>query len=336
MRRPPARRWRWPSAKKFPVLTPEAIRWAYRLFLDREPENEAVVTHKLRASNTQELRRNFFSSEEFRRKNQHSFQLSGNEPPLEIDLEAGEEELARLFEKVRASWEYLGRTEPHWSVLTEDKFRAAHIGKSREEFFESGWDSVAYLQAFMRRHRIDPAAVHDCLELGCGLGRVTRWLAQEFPSVTGCDISASHLAEAKTHLAAAGLTNVELMHLTEPRQLGDLPAVDLIFSILVIQHNPPPLMQFLVRQLVRALRPGGVALLQLPTYLTGYAFSLAAYLQAPPGPLEMEMHVLPQSAVFEAVEIEGGRVLEVLTNAGVDPTFRGVSEMFFVQKRGRR
>jgi FkbM family methyltransferase len=51
-------------------LTTEHIIWAYRLFLDREPDNDTVVRQKLRAwSNTPELRAEFMTSPEFRAKN---------------------------------------------------------------------------------------------------------------------------------------------------------------------------------------------------------------------------------------------------------------------------
>jgi len=51
------------------MLTEEDVRWAYRICLDREPENEQVVTHHLRTCrNRRELARAFTSSDEFRDK----------------------------------------------------------------------------------------------------------------------------------------------------------------------------------------------------------------------------------------------------------------------------
>ena len=48
-------------------VTPEHVRWAYRLFLDREPENDAVLVPS--AADTIELRRGFLYSAEFQQKN---------------------------------------------------------------------------------------------------------------------------------------------------------------------------------------------------------------------------------------------------------------------------
>src|SRR5215467_6611109 len=51
-------------------LTREHVVWAYRLLLDRDPENEDVIGPKLAGSrDTSELRRHLMTSAEFRRKN---------------------------------------------------------------------------------------------------------------------------------------------------------------------------------------------------------------------------------------------------------------------------
>ncbi len=51
-------------------LTREHVVWAYRLLLDREPENEDVIASKLAGSlNTAELRDHLITSAEFRSKN---------------------------------------------------------------------------------------------------------------------------------------------------------------------------------------------------------------------------------------------------------------------------
>lgn len=52
------------------ALTPEHVVWAYRLFLDREPESAARVSEKLAAwTSARQLRVDFMTSAEFRAKN---------------------------------------------------------------------------------------------------------------------------------------------------------------------------------------------------------------------------------------------------------------------------
>ena len=51
-------------------LTRDHVVWAYRLLLDRDPENEDVIGPKLAGSrNTAELRHHLITSAEFREKN---------------------------------------------------------------------------------------------------------------------------------------------------------------------------------------------------------------------------------------------------------------------------
>jgi hypothetical protein len=59
------------TAKREPnVLAKEDVIWGYRLFLDREPENQLVVKEKLATvRGTKELRNNFMLSPEFSVKN---------------------------------------------------------------------------------------------------------------------------------------------------------------------------------------------------------------------------------------------------------------------------
>ncbi len=69
-------------------LTREAVIWAYRLFLDREPEsNQVIEDHLRKCSSTRELRDNFIYSTEFRLNNPtlHVPVLIGDEPGMSIE-----------------------------------------------------------------------------------------------------------------------------------------------------------------------------------------------------------------------------------------------------------
>lgn len=64
-------RW-WRGIRSGGAVTPEHVRWAYRLFLDREPENGRVVEELARhIGSTQALRDHFVLSAEYRHRNQH-------------------------------------------------------------------------------------------------------------------------------------------------------------------------------------------------------------------------------------------------------------------------
>lgn len=236
--------------------------------------------------------------------------LSGYEPPLEIEQPAPEQ-LEALLERVRATWRHYGAQDPYWSVLSDDGFRLDRIEGREQEFFATGEPHLALLFASLERAGVDAGRLHSCLELGCGLGRVTRHLAEHFDRVYAYDVSAPHLTHAREQLERAGLKNVELVELDGFEALARLPRVDLACSLLVLQHNPPPVIELLIRALLRALAPGGVAFFQALTYQSGYRFAVDGYLAQRREPPEIEMHVVPQHRVFEIVYEEGCVPLEI-------------------------
>jgi hypothetical protein len=102
-------------------------------------------------------------------------------------------------------------------------------------------------------------------------------------------------------------------------------------SIIVLQHNPPPVIAHILRMLLRSLRPGGVAYFQVPTYRSGYTFDSHRYLTDDVTPGAFEMHLLPQSVVFQVVEQEGCAVLEVQPDHWVGRP-EWLSNTFLVQR----
>ena len=319
-----------------PQVTAEAVQWGYRLFLNREPENSKVVDEKVRSCTTlQELVTIFLASDEFRQKNSspHTVILSGEEPKMEIAQVDTAQDLQRLFEHIQTTWQHLGETEPYWSVIASERFKRAAIKETREEFYHSGRQHVVRLFNTLERNGIDHTTFRTCLEYGCGLGRVSRWLCERFESVYGYDISIVHLQGAKHYLSEQNISNITLRHIRRVEDIRQLPRVDLIYSLIVLQHNPPPLIGFIVREFLRALNPGGVALFQVPTYHLGYSFSLETYLNNDATRHEMEMHVLPQRVIFDIVQQEGGHVVEVLGDSATGLRYKGISNTFLIQKR---
>jgi SAM-dependent methyltransferase len=161
----------------------------------------------------------------------------------------------------------------------------------------------------------DPAS-KTCVEFGCGLGRVTIPLSRGFGTVHGYDISARHLALARQRGEAVGCGNIRL-HYCGDGKLAPLADCDFFYSRLVFQHNPPPVMRELVRLALASLRPSGIAIFELPVYLSGYRFSIGTYLSTSGKDL-MEMHCLPQREVFSLVEAAGCSLTEVREDRTVE------------------
>lgn len=316
-------------------LSRRAVRWAYRLFLDREPESSRVIAEKLRDCATpRELRVAFLGSGEYVQSNptRCSPAVADDAPRMEIEEVASESDLPILLSCVQDAWQHLGETEPHWSVLTNTKFMQDNIERTRGEFFASGRGDVAHLFSTLDRNGVDHRLFKTCLEYGCGLGRVTHWLAQRFEAVYAYDISRAHMQSAENYLKQQSVANVAFRQVHRIADVQVLPKVDVVYSIIVLQHNPPPVIRLLIREFLRALNPGGVAFFQVLTYRAGYRFSVKEYIQEKPAQRGIEMHVLPQRAVFQIAREEGVDVLEVVEDGYTGFPYGEVSSSFLMQK----
>lgn len=285
---------------------------AYRLLLGREPESDSAIDRLLQLEDWAALRRTVMGSAEYKKKHpvpeRHIYG-----PPLEVDVQVSDEQFSRLLIHVQNCWEQLGRERPHWSVLASGAYQPSQIAATGGQFFATGAISANRLSSALARAGAR-GADGVCLELGCGLGRVTVHLARRFKKVIAFDISAPHLALAHEHLSQSGVNNVELVELRCLEQITDLPAMDCFYSILVLQHNPPPLIYRMLRTAFQRLKRGGYALFQLPVYEKAYRFHIEEYLSdiVALGKRSMEMHILPQRHLFQLFENQGMQLLDLV------------------------
>ncbi|HJT97018.1 MAG TPA: class I SAM-dependent methyltransferase, partial [Rhodanobacteraceae bacterium] len=233
---------------------------------------------------------------------------------------------------IARTWTRLGDTEPHYSVVTDEKFKAGRIDANLDAFHAGGQHSIARLDAALARSGIALANDATCFELGCGVGRLTAWLARRCAKVVATDISESHLALARRHVAEQGLDNVELQRLPSVDAIGLLPPFDLFFSVIVLQHNPPPVIAAILERTFARLRPGGLAYFQVPTYREGYVFRLGDYLRDEYDKGTMEMHVLPQRDVLRIAARHGLELLEVIEDPYTGMRRGEVSNTFLLRK----
>jgi SAM-dependent methyltransferase len=225
-------------------------------------------------------------------------------------VEVSAEQLERIFSRIASQWGLLADTEPHWSVLTNDKYRMKAFQENEEEFYRSGQHVAALVKTFAARNRI-PLPKGHALEIGCGTGRVTAALAGIFDRVTAVDISAGHLDLCRAALAKRGIANAQYLHLAGPHSVDTLPACSFLLSTIVLQHNPPPLIAFLLDWFLSKVEPGGAALFQVPTHTPGYTFDVEKYLASPTSK-DFEMHCLPMHCVFDLLHKYGFKPLEVI------------------------
>jgi len=315
------------------AVTEEEVLWCYRTILGREPESADIVKRKSSLEKDfRSLVLGFIGSNEYRLKSALPGLVPLDRNAMEVDTTGSPLEVSLIKDRIRETWTQLGLDRPHDSILSGAGYLPDEINpESIERFYSSGLEEAAIVEAMLNRFGFAPYDSKVCVEFGCGLGRVTFALASMFKTVHGYDISANHLRLAQQHGAEAGIENVNF-HLCSVDTIGDaLAACDFFYSRLVLQHNPPPLIRELVSAALAALRPGGIAIFQVPTYGVDYAFRIKEYISGPRR-RDIEMHCFPQRELFALIAGAHCNLLEVDQDSAVGRYGEWVSNTFVVQR----
>ena len=189
-------------------------------------------------------------------------------------------------EVVQKVWSKLGSTDPYWSVLTEEKYRAGNFEDNSEEFWKSGKDMIDWMNVRLESH-FPNKKFYKVLDYGCGVGR----LLKAYPGADGADISIAHLDVCKTRFPDRNL------YFIQPGECPD--GYDLIYSVITLQHNRPELMKLCILNILKGLNDNGVAFLHLPTFIKHLHRSDEI----------MEMNYLSVSEVNQIVQSVGGAIV---------------------------
>ena len=162
-------------------------------------------------------------------------------------------------DRMRRFWDERAREDALHFVDDREPYRAADPGR----FFAHGERDLDGLLGTLEAPAI--TAEDDVLDLGCGVGRLTRAIAARAGRVTALDVSPEMLRRAQD--LNPGLGNVTWVlgdgETLEP--IGD-GSIDVAVSHVVLQHIPSVKVQLgYVEELGRVLRPGGWAAFGLST-----------------------------------------------------------------------
>jgi SAM-dependent methyltransferase len=317
------------------MISADDVIMAYRLILGREPENaDEVARWAARAPDLMSLRQEFLNSEEFLNSRVVRLPVSldwGAESRIDVNVDAGL--LRRMLDRVAKTWQGLGYTQPFWSVLSSDEYKMDRFNENADTYWKSGKGDVDRLSAWLKRNDVPAfSGNHSCCEYGCGTGRVTRWLADQFSRVIALDISQPHIELARSQINRAGKLNVSFRRVDSLESLNQtMEAIDVFFSFLVLQHNPPPVIAAILNSVLQWLKPGGIAFFQVPTYSPNYSFVAEDYLQKP-SQMGIEMHILPQRYVLAIASRQNCETIEVQPDPYVG--YPGcISNTFLVRKK---
>lgn len=142
--------------------------------------------------------------------------------------------------KKSSVWEWYGRREPYFGVLSEDR----HLV-----------DTV--------RREIDPSfAPSRALDFGSGVGRLSIPLARRCKTVTGVDVWTGMREEANGNAIAFGLDDAVFVPSLKAAAF-DKP-YGLLVSLIVFQNIHPSQGEILLAKAVELLSSGGVGVVELP------------------------------------------------------------------------
>lgn len=164
------------------------------------------------------------------------------------------------LDEIKKNWDAFGKADPLWAINTHPDKKDGQWNE--KEFFEIGEKEMEEQFLYLDQKGI-PVNHARALDFGCGVGRITQPLARRFDEVEGVDCARSMIEKANSYNNHPGNCRYTL---NERSDLSIFPDnhFDFIYSIWTLQHMPPELSFIYIREFVRTLAPGGVAVFQLP------------------------------------------------------------------------
>ncbi len=241
--------------------------------------------------------------------------------------------------QLRAEFERMGAEDPMWAVLTDPDKRG---GKwDPDEFFATGVKDVHDVLGFIERAGVQLARGR-ALDFGCGVGRLSQALATHFDQVVGVDIAVSMVEAARRLDGSRGRCTFVVNTKDDLAQLTT-ESFDFVYTHITLQHMEPRYSLRYMDEFTRLLRPGGVAVFQVPVPNARPRLTDAVKQHAPalvrmvrrlgrPGEPLIEMYAVPESDV-ERVLGSGG--LSIFAKVEDPNTARGAhSVVFYAKKSG--
>lgn len=225
-----------------------------------------------------------------------------------------------------AVWNMYGFEKPWWSVLTSLTAQRDVTQAKKDAFYKSGANHVNHVMRSLRMHfphlkwLCDDAGLRSeryLLDFGCGLARLSFSFATHFSRVFCVDQSVHHLRRAQSETSnieadrSARITWVA----TTPDLLAALSGqrVDVVHTVISMQHTPHPLQVVFFEQLCDALRPGGIGWLHITTSTVERSRSVPCDLEAViarssfSSDRGMHMHTTPAAEVEKIFKRRGCR-----------------------------
>ncbi len=251
-----------------------------------------------------------------------------------------------LIDRYAAAWDRNAELDARWVILADpNKLGSWQL----DEFLRTGEEEIEGVLAFLDGLGVEVDPQGRFLDFGCGIGRLSRALAQHMASGIGMDISQRMIEEARA--VHADLKDRVDFVVNREADLPQVPSdsVDLVYAHIVLQHIPAELQRGYIAEFLRVCRPGGIAVFQAVTdelppdwrrrlrdKVPGPVRRLVRRLRGRPAlPFDIEMHGIPEAVVREAVAANG-EVVATAYSDSTDPGHHGAVRFFDRAEAERR
>jgi len=179
-----------------------------------------------------------------------------------------------------------------------------------------------------------PEQQRNCLDFGCGVGRLSRALLSHYDHVTGIDVSESMIQQAN-EFNTEFEKKLNFIHNKENKlSMIEDNSFDSVFTTIVLQHIPQAISVNYIKEFIRICRPKGIIIFQLPVA----SFLNPGFLQRIRQKIkirerlamiglgsgfQMEMHVVSEDAVKSIAKNANCEILKSFSTNHTDPSFDG-------------
>jgi SAM-dependent methyltransferase len=318
------------------AISEKEVIWGYQMIFGREPESVDALHANMNSADLHTLQNRFLASTEFllKRKNyaaayRQDVQEDDFAPTAgAIEYEATLNQLVECTAKVLNDSEFVRAVRPHYALRPLVDLDETDIDKNVEDYWATGLPEAQALVDTLNKHHFVDTKIKTVVEFGCEVGRRSFALSQCFQKVIGYDSSAGLVRLAKNKASELLLVNCTF-HESARNPFSVFEPCDLFYSKDALQSLPPPLILQTIRNALRSLKPGGLALFELPTSLADYSFSIKKWLQTDKSS-ELTIHCLPQQPVFAAIQENACEILEVSEQKDTDRKL--ITNRFMVRK----
>ncbi|MEW5819694.1 MAG: class I SAM-dependent methyltransferase [Cyanobacteriota bacterium] len=240
------------------------------------------------------------------------------------------------------NWNKLGLLDPFWAIVSLKEMKDNRWEK--EAFFNTGIEEIKEIIEYVKSLNLN-LSFHHALDFGCGVGRLTQALANYFENVSGIDIAPSMIDLANEYNKFPQKCEYFLNDKSD-LQIFSNNTFDFIYSYITLHHIEPKYTEIYLKEFLRVLKPGGVAVFQLtsepalsirglicrfvPRKVLNVFFKIRFKC-----PAVMEMHALKKEKVIDLITNNNGTIIDIKPDKAHEAMNTWISYIYCVQKTNK-